>query len=166
MIRRLIVPLALAITTFHASQGFAQGAFPAPLPGQAPLNDGLAPITGLERTPAPLLQAGRPDECRSGFVPLREEAERRGKLIKAASASHVSPDEACKLIGSFGEAEIKLIRYVETHSAQCGISPRISDQLNAGHKNTETMLQKVCAVAQRSPTLPMGDYWTLPEKQL
>ena len=35
IIRRLIVPLAVAFVTAYAGQGFAQGAFPAPLPGQA-----------------------------------------------------------------------------------------------------------------------------------
>jgi hypothetical protein len=40
-----------------------------------------------------------------GFVPLREEAEKRGKMIKAASEQHASPDEACKLIKNFGQAE-------------------------------------------------------------
>jgi len=34
MIRRLIVPLSAAIVTLHAGQSLAQGAFPAPLPGQ------------------------------------------------------------------------------------------------------------------------------------
>ncbi len=62
-----------------------------------------------------------------GFVPLREEAEKRGKLIKAASERHAPPDEACKLIGNFGQAEIKMIKYVETHSAKCGIPPQISE---------------------------------------
>ena len=42
------------------------------------------------------------DACMKGFVPLREEAEKRGKLIKAASERHAPPDEACKLIGNFG----------------------------------------------------------------
>jgi hypothetical protein len=37
------------------------------------------------------------------FMPLREEAEKRGKLIKAASERHAPPDEACKLIESFGQ---------------------------------------------------------------
>ena len=64
-----------------------------------------------------------------GFVPLREEAEKRGKLIKAASDRKASPDEACKLIGSFGQAELKMIKYVETNSAKCGIPPQIADQL-------------------------------------
>jgi len=35
IIRRLIVSLTVAVVTFHAGQGFTQGAFPAPLPGQA-----------------------------------------------------------------------------------------------------------------------------------
>jgi hypothetical protein len=83
------------------------------------------------------------------FVPLREEAEKRGKLIKAASERHAPPDEACKLIGNFGQAEIKMMKYVESHAAKCGIPPQISEQLKNGHKNTENMQQKVCAVAQQ-----------------
>ena len=80
---------------------------------------------------------------------MREEAEKRGKLIKAASERHAPPDEACKLIGNFGQAEIKMIKYVESHAAKCGIPPQIADQLKNGHKNTENMQKKVCAVAQQ-----------------
>jgi len=177
IIRRLIMPLTVAVVTAHAGQGLAQGAFPAPLPGQTvqpndpafpPVNgaaptasigappssfpvQGAAPLTGsaFERGPAPPSQAGPSDECMRGFVPLREEAEKRGKLIKAASERHAPPDEACKLIGNFGQAEIKMIKYVETHAAKCGIPPQISDQLKSGHKNTESMQKKVCAVAQQ-----------------
>jgi hypothetical protein len=164
------------VVTFHAGHALAQGAFPAPLPGQPLKNDpafppvngaapaaafggapssfpiqGAAPITGsaFERGPAPPSQAGPADECMKGFIPLREEAEKRGKLIKAASDRHASPDEACKLIGNFGQAEIKMIKYVESHAAKCGIPQQIAQQLKSGHKNTETMQQKVCAVAQQ-----------------
>jgi hypothetical protein len=159
IIRRLIVPLTVAVFTVHAGQVFAQGAFPAPLPGQAapsnaspfpPVNgaapavsapassfpvNGAAPLTGsaFERAPAPPSQAGAPDECMKAFIPLREEAEKRGKLI-----------------GNFGQAEIKMIKYVESHAAKCGIPPQISDQLKNGHKNTESMQKKVCAVAQQA----------------
>jgi hypothetical protein len=122
--------------------GAAPSSFPA---------GGAAPITGsaFERAPAPPSQAGPSDECMKGFVPLREEAEKRGKLIKAASERHASPEEACKLIGNFGKAEVNMIKYVETYSAKCGIPPQISDQLKNGHKNTETMQKKVCSVAQQ-----------------
>ena len=109
-----------------------------------------------------------------GFVPLREEAEKRGKLIKAASDRHAPPDEACKLIGNFGQAESKMIKYVETHSAKCGIPPQISEQLKNGHKNTENLQKKVCGVAQqvqqRGPAGPslsevLGSSAALPEAQ-
>lgn len=179
IIRRLIVPLAVALVTCHAGHGFAQGAFPAPLPGQAapsnaspfpPVNGaapsasvgaapspfpatGAAPVTGtaFERPPAPPTQAGgAPDECMKGFLPLREEAEKRGKLIKAAGERHAGPDEACKLIGSFGQAEIKMIKYIESHAAKCGIPAQIADQMKSGHKSTEAMQKKVCAVAQQA----------------
>jgi hypothetical protein len=181
--RRIIAPLTVAIVTVYAGQGFAQGAFPAPLPGQAapssaspfpPVNGaaptlavprssfpitGATPITGggFERTPAPpSQQAGRPDDCMKAFLPLREEAEKRGKLIKAASDRHASPDEACKLIANFGQAEIKMIKYIEGHAASCGIPPQIADQMKTGHKNTETMQQKVCGVAQQQQQQQKG----------
>ena len=83
------------------------------------------------------------------FVPLREDAEKRGKAIKAASERKAQPDEACKLIAAYGQAEIKMIKYIDANSAKCGIPPQIGDQLKAGHKNTEALQQKVCGVAQQ-----------------
>ncbi len=199
MIRRLIVPLTVAIATFHAGQILAQGAFPAPLPGKAgtandpafpPVNGAApAPSFGAAPTPssfpaagatpfsnapmaAPPTQAGPPDDCMKGFMPLREEAEKRGKLIKAASDRHAPPTEACKLIGNFAQSEIKMIKYVESHAAKCGIPPQIGDQLKNGHKGTEAMQQKVCAVAEQmqkqGPTGPslsevLGSATALPE---
>ena len=71
-----------------------------------------------------------------GFMPLREEAEKRGKLIKAAGERKAPPDEACKLIGNFGQAEIKMIKYVEANSTACGIAPDLADHLRAGHQRT------------------------------
>ena len=200
IIRRLIMPLAVAVIAAHAGQAVAQGAFPAPLPGQTPLkNDpafppvngaapaasvgappssfpvqGAAPVTGagFERGPAPPSQTGAAEQCMKAFVPLREEAEKRGKLIKAASDRHAPPEEACKLIGNYSQAELKMIKYVQVNATKCGIPPQISDQLKNGHKNTETMQQKVCSVAQqqqqRGPAGPslsevLGSSAALPE---
>jgi hypothetical protein len=178
IIRRLIMPLTVAVVAFHAGQALAQGAFPAPLPTQGviqndpafpPVNgaapaaglgappsssfpvNGAAPLSGaaFERGPPPPSQAGPADACMNAFMPLRAEAEKRGKLIKAASDRHAPPDEACKLIGNFSVAEVKMINYVEGHSAKCGIPPQVGDQLRAGHKNTEKMQKQVCNVAQQ-----------------
>ena len=80
---------------------------------------------------------------------LRDEAEKRGKLLKAASDRHAGPDEACKLIGNYSQVELKMISYVETNSAKCGIPSQIADQIKTAHKNTDGMQKKVCAVAQQ-----------------
>jgi hypothetical protein len=175
MTRHLIKPLTVTLLVVQFGAVKAQGVFPAPLPGRVaasandpafpPVNgtapvasfgvapgsfpaNGAAPLNNSAFTPAQP-QASAPDECMKGFLPLRQEAEKRGKLIKAASERHAPADEACKLIENFGRSEIKMIKYVETHAAQCGIPPQISDQLKTGHKNTESMQQKVCAVAQQ-----------------
>ena len=182
MIRRLIVPLTVAVVTIQAGQAFAQGAFPAPLPGQsaAPANaspfppvngaapsasvgapspfpsNGAAPVTGGFGGGPPPPSAGAADACMKNFLPLREETEKRGKMIKAAGERKAGPDEACKLIGNYSKAEQKMISFVEANSAKCGIPPQIGDQLKAAHKNTEAMQQRVCAVAAQRPTGPAG----------
>jgi len=178
-IRCLILPLTMAAIAIGTGDVRAQGAFPAPLPGQAapsgaspfpPVNgaspnasvgptqgsfpvNGAAPLGagGMMGGPPPQAGGGSPEVCMKEFIPLREEAEKRGKLIKAASDRHATPDEACKLIGNFSQSEIKMIKFIESHAAKCGIPGQVADQLKNGHKNTENMQKKVCAVAQQGP---------------
>jgi hypothetical protein len=123
---------------------------PTPFP-----SNGAAPLAGGRGafSPAPPAAAQGPsDACMKGFIPLREETERRGKLIKAAGDRKAGPDEACKLLGSYSQAELKMMKYVKDNSAKCGIPAQIYEQLQAGHKNTEAMQRKVCAVAQQMQT--------------
>jgi len=163
VIRCLIVPLTFAAVALHGGWAFAQDTFPAPLPGQAeaPASNS-APIASPAFGGAEPQASGPADACMKGFAPLREEAERRGKLIKAASDRKAPPDEACKLIGNFGQAELQMIKYVETNSARCGIPPQIADQLRNDTKTTEKLQKQVCAVAQqaqaREPAGPVGDF--------
>lgn len=177
MIRSLMVPIIAVIVLTGTARVQAQGAFPAPLPGQAaaPANDpafppvnGSAPVATIGAPPAafpsggsapvggagfsgppPAHASGASEQCARQFLPLREETERRGKLIKAASDRKAPPDEACKLITSFVQAEMKMIRFVETNSSRCGIPPQIAEQLRAGHKNSEGLQTRVCQVAQQ-----------------
>ena len=182
MIRRLMVPITAAMVTMGAAGALAQSAFPAPLPNQAatsspfpPVNgsaptasvgtapqssfpvNGAAPVGGAGAfSAAPPTQGGAGEDCMKAFIPLREEAEKRGKLIKAASDRHAAPDEACKLIRNFSQAETKMIKYIESHAAKCGIPPQIGEQMKTGHKNTEAMQTKVCNVAQQMQNQPRG----------
>jgi hypothetical protein len=186
IIRRLIVPLTVGAIAACTMQANAQGAFPAPLPGQAapanaspfpPVNgaapavsfgqpsafpsNGAAPLPGAGASagamgPPPQAAGGPSDACMKGFVPLREEAEKRGKLIKAASERHAQPEEACKLIGDFSQAEFKMLKYVQLNSTKCGIPPQIGEQMKKGHIGTEQMMKKVCAMAQAQQRGPAG----------
>jgi len=174
MIRHLMVPITAAMVTIGAVGAHAQG-FPAPLPGQAassspfPSVNGAAPTASIGTAPqsafpsngaapiggagafsaAPPTQAGPGEDCMKAFVPLREEAEKRGKMIKAASDRHATPDEACKLFKNYSQAEFKMMKYVQANSAKCGIPPQVGEQLAASHKNTEATQAKVCNVAQQ-----------------
>jgi hypothetical protein len=127
-----------------ASIGAPQASFPPT--GAAPFGGGGA------FSAAPPTQSGASDQCMKAFMPLRAEAEKRGKMIQAAGERHAPPDEACKLIASFATAESKMISYVNANAAKCGIPPQIGEQLKASHKNTEAMRVKVCQVAEQMKT--------------
>jgi hypothetical protein len=182
MIRQLIMPLAVAVVTFQAGQALAQGAFPAPLPGKAgtasdpafPPVNGAAPAPSFGNAPAaasfpgsapmssspfaaPPTQGGAIDQCMKEFLPLRQEAEKRGQLLKAAGDKHSGPEVACKLIVNFIQAEIKMMKYVEINGARCQIPPQISEQLKKGHAGTEAMRGRICAAADQAKNqVPAG----------
>jgi len=91
------------------------------------------------------------------FMPLRQEAEKRGRLLKESGEKRQGAEVACKLINSFIQAEVKMIKYIETNSARCGIPPQISEQLKKGHKGSEGMQEKICgAAAQMKNQAPAG----------
>ena len=194
MIRRLIAPFLVAVVTFHAGQIWAQGAFPAPLPGKAgtandsafpPVNGAAPPPGAFGNAPppppgpfgnapgpasfpgqapmasspfaAPPTQGGGPnDDCMKNFLPLRQEAEKRGHLLKVAGERKATAEEACKLINNFIQAEVKMIKYVEVNSARCGIPPQIHDQLKKGHEGSEGMRSRICGAAAQMKNAPQG----------
>jgi len=182
IIQHRLLPLCLIVLLFPLGRSLAEEPFPAPMPNAAPsassTSPSVAPLPSISFPDAGALsfsgpgfqqpmsaapQSGWRENCMAEFMPLREEAERRGKLIKAASDRHAAPDEACKLISSFGQAEIKMIKYIEAHTTSCGIPAQIADQLKNGHKGTEALQDKVCTIAeqkwpQHAPAGPAGDF--------
>jgi hypothetical protein len=128
-IHRLITLSVLAALTVPVDAAVAQGAPPAPMPEQ-----------GATAVPA--------SECMKDFVPLREDAEKKGKLVKQASDRHAPPQETCKLVRDYSEAEVKLMGFVDDNSSLCGIPSQVADQLRAGHRGTERLRRRVCATAE------------------
>jgi hypothetical protein len=196
-VHRFILSLTAAAIVMHAADIHAQGAFPAPLPGQigapaaspfppvgsAPAASPFPPVNGATAAPArqapspsafstgappvggggfgapPQQQAGPPpgaEECQTGFMPLRADAEAKAKLIQAAGKRKAPPQEACKLIGNFAQAETKMIKFVETHAQKCGIPANVAEQMKKGHANTSQLQQRICAAAAQGPAGPAG----------
>jgi len=182
IIRRLIVPMAVAAFAAGVVEASAQGAFPAPLPNQPanaspfpPVNgaapaatfgqpsafpsNGAAPLAGggaASMGPPPQAGGGPADACMKAFLPLRAEAEKRSNAIKAASERKAGPEEACSLIKIFSHAELKVLKYIEANTAKCGIPPQIAEQQKKSHANTEQAMKRVCDAAQAQQRGPAG----------
>ena len=113
---RLIVSVMSAIVIIIADPAHAQSRFPAPLPSDrpalesgspfAPVNDAALsmPASALGERYLVQLRSEPADACHKGVAALRDEAERRGRRVKAASDRRAPRAEACQVIGSFREA--------------------------------------------------------------
>jgi hypothetical protein len=154
-IRCLILPLTVAtIVTMPQCEVLAQTTPPAqagqtndsvfpPVSNPPTANLGTSPIDRFQAPPVPA-------ECIKEFAPLRDEAEKRGRLIREAAARHAAPREACMLIRSYGEAEIKLIKYLKSHATTCARLSPIASQLENAHNNNEVLHKRICMLAQQA----------------
>jgi len=104
--------------------------------------------------PAP----ARPQEppCFKEFTPIREEAQKRAEVLKAAMQKKVPREEACTLIKSFSAAEAKVVKFITTNAQSCGIPPQAVTAMKSNHDRTVKMETQVCSTASgpRAPTGP------------
>lgn len=83
--------------------------------------------------------------CVAEFVPLREEAQKRGMAIKAAADRKAPREELCSLFKRFADAEAKVLKYVTVNKAACNIPDQAAVDLKSNHSKTLVMRQRVCA---------------------
>jgi hypothetical protein len=94
-------------------------------------------------------------ECMKQVGPMRDEVERRAKLVQEASKHHATAQEACKLIGEFSQAEQRFLTFVTAKQTACGIPAEIPKQMKVAHVRTEEMHKQVCGAAN-SPRAAAG----------
>jgi hypothetical protein len=121
-----------------------QGAAPAPFPGQG------AAFPGAGGGPPPG-GAGQPPPCIAEFLNLREAAQKRATEVRVASERKATPEQACKLIGVFTDAEAKVVRYVEKNAASCGIPADAVKGMRAAHGKSLELKKRVCTHAAQAP---------------
>jgi hypothetical protein len=159
----------LALTGVAAAQLPMLGPLPnfdnapvAPPPGTGFPPGGARPAVGAPQAAPPGAAppgAGQEPPCFKEFLPLRDETQKRGLLIKAAQ-DRGSPtrEEMCQLIKNLSVAEAKMVKFVTDNHISCGIPPEIVTQMKTGHGNTLKARQNVCsgapAAAKAAPATP------------
>jgi len=64
---------------------------------------------------------------------------------KAGGEKQVSREEMCKLVTAYSAAEIKWVKFAETHKTKCGIPDQIVQQLKTVHARTAEGQKKLCS---------------------
>ena len=93
--------------------------------------------------------------CLTAFLPLREEAEKRAGVLKAAIGRKAPQPELCALFKNFSEAEAKVVKYATTNQAQCNIPSEAVQQMKGNHGKTVQIRDRVCSAAA-GPPKPSG----------
>jgi hypothetical protein len=89
--------------------------------------------------------------CYDDFMPLREEAQKRGTAISAADKRKAPAHEIRQLFTRYAEAEAKVIQFVEDNGQWCGISPEALAVMKEGQRKAEETRKRVCAAAPAQP---------------
>ncbi|HEY6024704.1 MAG TPA: hypothetical protein VIV34_11085 [Pseudolabrys sp.] len=96
--------------------------------------------------------------CVQEFFKLRDEAEKKGLAIKAASERKASPREACQLFGAFIAAQSKMLKYANENSVWCGIPAQVSEDLKRTITQVSSVRTRICQAAaapqQQQPSAP------------
>jgi len=95
-----------------------------------------------------------PSPC-EGFVPLRNDAQKKGMAIGVAEKRHADPKELCTLVSRFSVAEGAAVKFLEKNKTWCGVPDQAIAEAEANHQKTLKFRQVVCtaAPAPRMPTL-------------
>jgi hypothetical protein len=117
-----------------APQAPPPGAGPPPAAGPPPGAGATGPPPGAQQDP-----------CFRDFMPLREEAQKRGSLIQAAQSRGPTREEMCQLFKNFTAAEAKVIKFVTEKQSACGIPNEVVTKMKADQGQHAKVRDKICS---------------------
>jgi hypothetical protein len=144
------VPMGQSLPTFETAPpapppGAGMGGSMAPPPNAAPRGAAPAGAAGFGPPPA------QEPPCFKEFVPLRDAAEKKGMLIKAAVERKADRQEVCKLFKVYAAAEGKMMKFVTENQQQCQVPQQAVSQMQANHDRTIKTRDQVCAAGPGAP---------------
>jgi hypothetical protein len=110
-----------------------------------PLWPALAQFRGM---PGPPPQQEAAPACQQ-LLTLRDETQKHGAALQAASQKKAKPDEICPLFQTFLAAEARMIEGLEENSATCGVPAEVIRQVKFAHDKASQMGKQVCAPRSR-----------------
>jgi hypothetical protein len=153
--------LSLAVVLAAASAGQAGAQF-GPMPGMPgmpgvpmgpdmPGAPGMPGAQGVPRFGPPVGQpAGPPPACQQ-LMALRDETQKNGLAVQAASKRKATPVEACKLFTTFVASESKFVRGLEENKAQCGVPDEIIKRSKVEVEQVTKIKTQICEMAAQGP---------------
>ena len=88
------------------------------------------------------------------FPAIREDVEKSALQIKAAGDRKAPREEACPLFKVFAVKEARMLKFLETHRAACGVPPQAISQVKGNHANTIRIRNQLCSAAPAAPAGP------------
>jgi hypothetical protein len=125
----------------------------------------LALATGVgagSMRPASAQMVTSPTPC-DGFVPLRDDAQKKGMAIGVAEKRHADRKELCALVSRFSAAEGAAVKFLEKNKTWCGVPDQAVAQAEAGHQKTLKFRQVVCTAAPEPHVPTLSDAIGTPE---
>ncbi len=139
------LPLALAFGLLSFAPAHAQFGGMG-MPG----SPGMGGMQSAPMTPFGAQPQQPPAACQNLLV-MRDETQKAGQALRAASEKKAPPEEACKLFKVFVAAESKMIKGLEEGSQLCGVPADAIKQVKAQHVNVSKMAKQVCDAAAQGP---------------
>lgn len=86
--------------------------------------------------------------CQNTFTTLKAGLDKYGKAIQSANKRKTNVAEACSLFNSYVAAESKMMHFMKTSQAQCGIPDQVLKNINASHAKSVGLRTKICNAAK------------------
>jgi hypothetical protein len=102
---------------------------------------------------APYPAAAQSPQC-SAFAPLKQDAEKKAAIVKAAIEAKHDRKEICGLVQNFYAAEGLVVKFLEDNKTWCGIPEQFIKSAKAGHEHSGQFRTAVCTEAPVKPRTP------------
>jgi hypothetical protein len=146
---RWTVVMSLGIAVGVSVAGMGVHTVSAQMPGMGMQVAPGMPGMGLQAAPAPAQSV-----CEN-FLPLRDDAQKKGAAIAAAEKRKVDRQELCKVVTTFSAAEEKAALFLEKNKSSCSVPDQAISSAKDMHAKTVKFRDMVCAPAPQPhvPTL-------------